>query len=68
MVAREFLVRGAVEFGEPGVFMMAGESPAELTANVRLPGFDLNRFVKQQKTALDHRPHRAQRDRGRGRG
>lgn len=41
MLATEFLVRGAVEFGEPGVFMMFEENAAELTANVRSLGFDL---------------------------
>ena len=35
MLAAEFLVRGAVEFGEPGVFMMFEESAADLTCNVR---------------------------------
>jgi circadian clock protein KaiC len=54
MLAVEFLVRGATEFGEPGVFMMFEENAAELTANVRSLGFDLDRLVKQKKIALDH--------------
>jgi len=54
MLAMEFLVRGAVEFGEPGVFMMFEENAAELTANVRSLGFDLDKLVKQKKIALDH--------------
>ena len=54
MLAMEFLVRGAVEFGEPGVFMMFEENAAELTANVRSLGFDLDKLVKQKKVALDH--------------
>jgi len=54
MLATEFLVRGAVEFGEPGVFMMFEENAAELTANVRSLGFDLDRLVKQKKIVLDH--------------
>ncbi len=54
MLATEFLVRGAVEFGEPGVFMMFEENAAELTANVRSLGFDLNELVKQNKMILDH--------------
>src|SRR6186997_1401410 len=33
--AIEFLVRGATQFGEPGVFMMFEENAAELTQNVR---------------------------------
>jgi len=54
MLSMEFLVRGATQFGEPGVFMMFEENAAELTANVRSLGFDLDRLVKQKKIALDH--------------
>ena len=54
MLAMEFLVRGAAQYGEPGVFMMFEESAADLTANVRSLGFDLDRLVKQKKIALDH--------------
>jgi len=54
MLATEFLVRGAVEFGEPGVFMMFEENAEELTANVRSLGFDLDRLVKEKKIVLDH--------------
>jgi len=54
MLAMEFLVRGATQFGEPGVFMMFEESAADLTANARSLGFDLDRLVKQKKIALDH--------------
>ena len=53
MLAAEFLVRGAVEYGEPGVFMMFEESTAELTENVRSLGFDLEKLQKQRKLALD---------------
>jgi len=54
MLAVEFLVRGATQYGEPGVFMMFEESAADLTANVRSLGFDLDQLVKQKKIALDH--------------
>jgi circadian clock protein KaiC len=54
MLAMEFLVRGATQFGEPGVFMMFEESAAELTANVRSLGFDLEELVTRKKIALDH--------------
>lgn len=54
MLAVEFLVRGATEFGEPGVFMMFEENAAELTANVRSLGFDLDKLVAQKLIALDH--------------
>ena len=54
MLAMEFLVRGAAEFGDPGVFMMFEENAAELTANVRSLGFDLEKLVKENKILLDH--------------
>jgi circadian clock protein KaiC len=54
MLAVEFLVRGATQFGEPGVFMMFEENAAELTANVRSLGFDLEDLVARKKIALDH--------------
>src|SRR5215212_2271444 len=54
MLATEFIVRGATEFNEPGVFMMFEENAEELTANVRSLGFDLDRLAAQNKIALDH--------------
>ncbi len=54
MLGMEFLVRGATQFGEPGVFMMFEENAAELTANLRSLGFDLEQLVAQKKLALDH--------------
>ena len=52
MLAIEFLVRGATQFDEPGVFMMFEENAAELTANVRSLGFDLDKLVADKKIAL----------------
>ena len=54
MLSMEFLVRGATQFGEPGVFMMFEESAAEIAANVRSLGFDLEKLVAENKIALDH--------------
>jgi len=54
MLAMEFLVRGATQFNEPGVFMMFEESADELTANVRSLGFDLKKLVAEKKIALDY--------------
>jgi circadian clock protein KaiC len=54
MLAVEFLVRGATEFREPGVFMMFEENANELTANVRSLGFDLDKLVAKKKIVLDH--------------
>ena len=53
MLAMEFLVRGATQFGEPCVFMMFEENAAELTANVRSLGFDLEKFAEQKLIMLD---------------
>ncbi len=50
----EFLVRGAVQFGEPGVFMAFEETEAELKANVASLGFDLASLVRRKKILLDY--------------
>jgi circadian clock protein KaiC len=54
MLGMEFLVRGATQFGEPGVFMMFEENAMELTANMRSLGFDLDELVDQKKIVLDY--------------
>jgi circadian clock protein KaiC len=54
LLAMEFLVRGATEYNEPGVFMAFEETSTELTQNVRSLGFDLDELVKKQKLALDY--------------
>ena len=54
LVATEFIVRGALEFGEPGVFMMFEENADELSANVRSLGFDLKELAASKKIILDH--------------
>jgi len=50
----EFLVRGATEFNEPGVFMSFEETNEELIKNVASLGFDLEELVRNKKIALDH--------------
>lgn len=54
MLAAEFLARGAVEYDEPGVFMMFEESSAELTQNMRSLGYDFEKLQKKKKLALDY--------------
>src|SRR5262245_44586761 len=49
----EFLVRGATEFGEPGVFVAFEETPEELARNVRSLGFDLDALIRSGKLAAD---------------
>ena len=54
LMAMEFLVRGATEYGEPGVFMSFEEGIRELTENVRSLGFDLDELVEREKLVLDY--------------
>src|SRR5271154_3755858 len=54
LLAAEFLVRGAVQFGEPGVFMAFEETEAELKANVASLGFNLAGMVRHKKIMLDY--------------
>ena len=54
LLAMEFLVRGALEFNEPGVFMAFEETGEELTKNVASLGFNLNALVSQKKILLDY--------------
>lgn len=54
LLAMEFLVRGATEYGEPGVFMTFEEGTTELAENVRSLGFDLDALSRQKKLRLDH--------------
>lgn len=53
MLAAEFLVHGAVRFGEPGVFMSFEETAEELTQNMRSLGFDLDDMQRRHLLALD---------------
>lgn len=50
----EFLVRGATQYNEPGVFMSFEETNEELTINVASLGFDLEDLVKSKKIVLEH--------------
>jgi circadian clock protein KaiC len=54
LLAMEFLVRGAVEFDEPGVLMAFEETEAELKANVGSLGFDLDGLVRRKKIVVDY--------------
>src|SRR5688572_28081512 len=54
LMAMEFLVRGATQFDEPGVFMAFEETGDELAANVRSLGFDLEALEADNKVVLEH--------------
>src|SRR5580765_7039556 len=49
LLATEFLVRGATQFGEPGVLMCFEETRPELEANVASLGFDLADLIRRRK-------------------
>jgi circadian clock protein KaiC len=53
LLATEFLVRGATEFGEPGVFLAFEETAEELAQNVRSLGFDLEALARRNKLLVD---------------
>ena len=54
LLAMEFLVRGATQFNEPGVFMSFEEKSEELTKNFASLGFDLNELIDQNQLIIDH--------------
>jgi circadian clock protein KaiC len=54
MFGLEFLVRGAVQYGEPGVFISFEEPIPDLATNAASLGFDLDRLVSEKKLFLDH--------------
>ncbi|WP_333878048.1 circadian clock protein KaiC [Methylobacter sp.] len=54
LLAMEFLVRGATQFNEPGVFMSFEENLEELTKNFASLGFDLNALGASKQLTLDY--------------
>ncbi|HEV7515517.1 MAG TPA: circadian clock protein KaiC [Thermoanaerobaculia bacterium] len=54
LFAIEFLVHGAIQYGEPGVFFAFEETPEELTQNVRSLGFDLDDLVRRNLLSVDY--------------
>ena len=54
MLAMEFLVRGAQEYDQAGVFISFEESPDDLAQNVASLGFDLKALAARKKLLVDH--------------
>ena len=54
LFAMEFLINGAIQFDEPGVFVAFEENAEELTQNVASLGFDLKELIKQKKLIIDY--------------
>ena len=54
MFGTEFLVNGAVAYGEPGVFVTFEETERELAQNAASLGHDLERLVADGKLFIEH--------------
>ncbi|MCO5951062.1 circadian clock protein KaiC [Mucilaginibacter flavidus] len=54
LVSLEFIVRGAIEFNEPGVFMAFEEKAEELAMNAGSLGFNLEQLQKDKKLKIDY--------------
>jgi circadian clock protein KaiC len=54
LFAMEYLVNGAMEYDEPGVFVAFEETAEELAQNVTSLGFDLNELIKQKKMVIEY--------------
>jgi circadian clock protein KaiC len=54
MLAMEFLLRGAIQYKEPGVFVSFEETPKDLAQNFASLGYDLNDLVARKLIAMDH--------------
>jgi circadian clock protein KaiC len=54
LLALTFLVKGTVQFDEPGVLMTFEENEEEIASDVASLGFDLPGLIKAQKLAVDY--------------
>ncbi|MBC7947291.1 MAG: circadian clock protein KaiC [Chitinophagaceae bacterium] len=54
LLSMEFIVKGAMMYNEPGVFIAFEEKTEELTTNVASLGFDLQKLQKAKKLRLDY--------------
>jgi circadian clock protein KaiC len=54
LLAITFLVKGALDYGEPGVFVSFDERIPDLSANVASLGFDLSGLSRRGLIAMDH--------------
>ena len=54
LMACEFLVRGAIDYDEPGVFMAFEETQTDLAQNLASLGIDLEGLIAEGKIFVDH--------------
>ncbi|MDQ3337028.1 MAG: circadian clock protein KaiC [Myxococcota bacterium] len=53
LLAMEFLIHGAIQFGEPGVVIAFEESAGELAENVASLGYDLEDLIARKLLSVD---------------
>ena len=54
LFALEFLIRGATEYGQPGVFLAFEETTEDLIRNSASLGFDLRKLIEQKKISVQY--------------
>ena len=54
LLAMEFLIRGALQYNEPGVFMAFEETAEDLAENVASLGYDLNDLIAGKRLVVDY--------------
>jgi circadian clock protein KaiC len=54
LFSMEFLVRGIMQYNEPGVFMSFEETAEDLAKNVASLGFNVAGLIAKKKLAIDH--------------
>src|SRR3954468_14194505 len=54
LLSMTFLVRGATEFGEPGLFVSFEETDEDLAKNVASLGFNLADLIARRQLHIDH--------------
>src|ERR1700759_977236 len=54
LFASTFLVHGARDLGEPGVFVSFEERPSDIVSNVASLGFELGELINTNKIHIEH--------------
>lgn len=54
LLSMQFLIKGILDYHEPGVFMSFEEPTKDLAMNVRSLGFDLEKLKAEKKLVLDY--------------
>ena len=54
LLSLEFLVRGAIHYNEPGVFLAFEETAEELAKNLASLGYNLNELIARKKIIVDY--------------